>query len=144
MSRSIDWNDLYKRYKKEYNYQRLKKAVYTGDKMYKPEFKKENFVWNVEQLMKDGKKPQQAIELLAKEQAYKYSWKTAKRWKKTAREYDLEWDDEFSVRELANAAVDVSALNDALKAQGISNSYDRAKIIGEEFFGVDPVTGKSK
>lgn len=51
---------------------------------------------------------------IVSDQAYEYSQKTARRFKATAKKFDLEWKS-MSITELRKGGIDVSELNDRLK-----------------------------
>lgn len=143
MSRSIDYNKLYKTYSKEYNRAELSKSVSGyGDKLYSEKLSKAEFKVSAKQMRKDGFQPQQIVNELVKEQKYQYSYKQGKLFKEAAEKYDFGMED-VSVHEFMEGLVDLSLINNLLKARGVSSGKERAKIIGEQFLGVDPITGES-
>lgn len=142
MSRSIDYNKLYKRYLHEYKaaevYLRIK-----NQEMYMSPLTKAEFKFSAKSMRHNDKMmPSQIINTIVGEQKHKYSFKQGQSWKRTAEKYGFDWR-KYRVRDLRAGAVDLSQVNEDLKAAGITSGKERAKIIGEQFFGVDPVTGKS-
>lgn len=70
---------------------------------------------------------------IVQEQSYQYSYKTARRWRETAKKYDLDWES-AKISELRSGAIDVSKLNEILKDEGFTGK-ERAGIIGHDIFG---------
>ena len=69
------------------------------------------------------------------DQAYEYSQKTARQFKRVAEEYDLEWKDK-SITQLRKGEIDVSAINTLLKEIYPDwTGYDRQQYISYEVFG---------
>lgn len=72
---------------------------------------------------------------IVSDQAYEYSQKTARQFKKVAEEYDLSWKD-LSITELRKGEIDVSAINDLLKEKYPDwSGTDRRDYISYEVFG---------
>lgn len=72
---------------------------------------------------------------IVSDQAYEYSQKTARQFKKVAEEYDLEWKDK-SITELRKGEIDVSGINDMLKEMYPEwTGSDRRDYISYEVFG---------
>ena len=70
-------------------------------------------------------------------QAYEYSQKTARQFKKVAEEYDLEWKDK-TITQLRKGEIDVSSINDMLKEMYPDwTGYQRQEYISYEVFGSD-------
>jgi hypothetical protein len=71
------------------------------------------------------------------DQAYEYSQKTARQFKKVAEEYDLEWKDK-SITELRKGEIDVSGINNLLKEIYPEwTGSQRQQYISYEVFGSD-------
>lgn len=51
---------------------------------------------------------------IVSDQKYEYSQETARRFKKTAEKFDLDWQN-LNITQLRTGSIDVSAINDALK-----------------------------
>lgn len=69
------------------------------------------------------------------DQAYEYSQKTARQFKRVAEEYDLDWKDK-SITQLRKGEIDVSAINSLLKEMYPEwTGYDRQQYISYEVFG---------
>ena len=74
---------------------------------------------------------------IVSDQAYEYSQKTARRFKKTAKKFNLEWKDK-SITELRKGEIDVSAINDILKEEYPDwTGTQRQQYISYEVFGSD-------
>ena len=72
---------------------------------------------------------------IVSEQTYEYSQETARRFKKTAKEFNLEWKGK-SIMEIRKGAVDVSAINDYLKElHPMWTGKERQLWISYEVFG---------
>ena len=70
-------------------------------------------------------------------QAYEYSQETARRFKATAKKYNLDWKDK-SITDLRQGAIDVSDINAKLKEEHPDwTGKDRQKYISQEVFGSD-------
>ena len=69
------------------------------------------------------------------DQAYEYSQKTARQFKKVAEKYDLDWKDK-SITQLRKGEIDVSAINELLKEQYPEwTGTQRQEYISYEVFG---------
>lgn len=72
---------------------------------------------------------------MVSEQAYEYSQKTARRFKKTAQEHNLKWKDK-SIMDIMKGDINVSEINEWLKETYIDwTGMDRQKWISHEVFG---------
>ena len=72
---------------------------------------------------------------LVSQQTYEYSQETARRFKKTAQEFNLEWKGK-TITEIRKGAVDVSAINEYLKElHPLWTGKDRQIWISYEVFG---------
>lgn len=70
-------------------------------------------------------------------QAYEYSQKTARQFKKVAEEYDLDWKDK-TITQLRKGEIDVSSINDMLKEMYPDwTGTQRQEYISYEVFGSD-------
>lgn len=71
------------------------------------------------------------------DQTYEYSQKTARQFKKVAKEFNLEWKNK-TITELRKGEIDVSGINDLLKEQYPEwTGTQRQKYISYEVFGSD-------
>lgn len=69
------------------------------------------------------------------DQAYEYSQKTARQFKKVAEKYDLDWKDK-SITQLRKGEIDVSAINERLKEEYPDwTGTQRQEYISYEVFG---------
>ena len=69
------------------------------------------------------------------DQAYEYSQKTARQFKKVAEKYDLDWKDK-SITQLRKGEIDVSAINEMLKEEYPEwTGTQRQEYISYEVFG---------
>ena len=74
---------------------------------------------------------------IVSDQAYEYNQQTARRFKRVAQKYDLDWKD-LSITELRKGGVNVSEINNLLKEEYPDwTSYQRAEYISQEVFGSD-------
>ena len=74
---------------------------------------------------------------MVSDQAYEYNQKTARRFKRVAQKYDLDWKD-LSITELRKGGVNVSEINELLKEEYPDwTGYQRAEYISHEVFGSD-------
>ena len=74
---------------------------------------------------------------IVSDQAYEYNQKTARRFKRVAQKYDLDWKD-LSITELRKGGVNVSEINELLKEEYPDwTGYQRAEYISHEVFGSD-------
>lgn len=97
---------------------------------------KEMYAAVIEAMKEEGRKINLNQTLVA-DQAYKYSLKTAQRFKATAEKYDLSWKD-MNIRQLRTGGVDVSEINDLLKEQNPEwTGKQRQQYISYEVFGSD-------
>ena len=72
---------------------------------------------------------------IVQEQSFQYSYKTARRWRETARDLDLDWQD-ISITQLRSGDIDLSGMNDILKiTEPTWTGKQRQKYISYNVFG---------
>ena len=123
----------YENYKKRYKAKAkmLKKKGYdmASDMMSKREYKRIRDIYQREVTTTN------INQTIVADQAYEYSQKTARRFKATAKKFDLDWKDK-SITELRKGEIDVSSINDILKEEYPDwSGYDRQQYISYEVFG---------
>lgn len=123
----------YEAYKKKYREakKKLKKKGFTmADEM----LSKREFSMVRDALKEEGI-TQNINRKIVDEQSYEYSAKTARRFKKTAKEYNLDWAD-VSYENIRKGEIDVSGINDWLKSEFPDlTGKERQKWISHEVFG---------
>ena len=134
--RSKRLDNAYANYKKRYKAKK-KMLARKGYPMADTMLNKREYLMVREAYIDEGQKIN-INQTIVSAQAYEYSQKTAKQFKKTAEKYDLDWKDRTITELRKGIGVDVSDLNEMLK-QIYPNwsGTDRQKYISYEVFGSD-------
>lgn len=123
----------YENYVKRHE-EKKKKLKEKGYDMISPMMDPEQYE-RAKQLMKDSGIKININQTIVSEQAYEYDRTTARRFRKVAKEHNLEWDEKTEL-EIMKGGVDVSALNNLLKeTHPEMTGYDRRNYISQEVFG---------
>ena len=126
-------NDAYKNYKKRYRAKEkmLKRKGFemASDMMTKREYMRIRDIYTREVTKTN------INQTIVSDQAYEYSQKTARQFKKVAEEYDLSWK-EMTITELRKGGIDVSEINNKLKEMNPEmTGKQRQEYISYEVFG---------
>lgn len=135
--RSKRLDNAYANYKKRYK-AKQKMLAKKGYQMADTMLNKKEYLMVRDAYVNDVGIKKNINQTIVSAQTYEYSQKTARQFKKVAKEYDLSWKD-LSITELRKGVgVDVSDLNEMLK-QIYPNwtGTDRQKYISYEVFGSD-------
>lgn len=127
--RQRSYDNYVKRYKEKQKQLRKKGFEMVDKKLTKKEYER------AKKLMQDSGIKTNINQTLVSEQAYEYSRATARRFRKVAKEYELDWEDQSEL-EIMKGGIDVSAVNDWLKeTHPDMTGYDRRNYISHEVFG---------
>lgn len=127
--RQRSYQNYVKRYKKKQKQLAKKGYDMVSRKMTKKEYER------AKKLLKDSGVTTNINQTIVSEQAYEYDRNTARRFRKVAKEYELEWEEETELA-IMKGEVDVSALNNLLKeTHPDMTGYDRRNYISHEIFG---------
>lgn len=130
-------DNAYANYKKRYKAKEkmLNKKGYemASEMMTKREYKRIRKLYMEEQGIKIN-----INQTIVSDQAYEYSQKIARQFKKVAEEYNLDWKNQTITELRKGVKVDVSALNEALKEEHEDwTGKQRQEYISHEVFGSD-------
>lgn len=127
--RQRSYDNYVKRYKAK-----EKKLKEKGFEMASKKLSKRDYE-RAKRLLKDSGVDTNINQTIVSEQAYEYNRATARRFRKIAKEKDLEWE-EKSELEIMKGEVDVSAYNNWLKENHPDmTGYDRRNRISHDIFG---------
>ena len=133
MSKRLD--KAYANYQKRYR-QKEKTLSNKGYSMVSRMLTKREYMYNRQAYIDEGVTIN-INQTMVSDQAYEYNQKTARRFKRVAQKYDLDWKD-LSITELRKGGVNVSEINDILKEEYPDwTGYQRAEYISHEVFGSD-------
>lgn len=133
MSKRLD--KAYANYQKRYR-QKEKTLSNKGYNMVSRMLTKREYMYNRQAYIDEGVTIN-INQTMVSDQAYEYNQKTARRFKRVAQKYDLDWKD-LSITELRKGGVNVSEINDILKEEYPDwTGYQRAEYISHEVFGSD-------
>lgn len=123
------YENYVKRYKKKAKMLKKKGYEMASDMMNKREYRRIRDIYQREVTTTN------INQTIVADQAYEYSQKTARQFKKVAEKFDLEWKDK-TITELRKAEIDVTAINEMLKEMYPDwTGYDRQQYISYEVFG---------
>ena len=131
MTKRLD--KAYANYKSRYK-QKQKQLAKKGYNMVSRMLTKREYMFNRQAYVNEGITTN-INQTMVSEQAYEYSQKTARRFKKTAQEHNLKWKDK-SIMDIMKGDINVSEINEWLKETYIDwTGMDRQKWISHEVFG---------
>lgn len=128
-------NNAYKNYVKRYK-EKQKSMRRRGMEMDDTMMSKKDYIV-VRQAYIDEGVTVNINQTIVSDQTYQYNQKTARKFKETAKKYDLDWKDK-TITELRRGEVDVSGINNILKEEHPDwTGKQRQRWISYEVFGSD-------